>query len=170
MKIIEFPPDNTKYKENENKWMKYKKWYIKAHPLELKEVAEKEILELKNYKLIAVYRPWRMGVSYCNFAILQDDWIHFYTTDNYSHDGYGAVIKTFPGFERDGDKEAKDYEWIYIWFWGWLFISKDIYKDYSDFVDLKCKDFDLWTPRNIRYNREPVMKMYFDDKENSKVI
>ena len=59
---------------------------------------------------------------------------------------------------------------IYSWFWGWLFISKDIYKDYSDFVDLKCKDFDLWTPRNIRYNREPVMKMYFDDKENSKVI
>lgn len=168
MKIIEFPPDDPKYKENENKWMEYKKWYIKTHPLELKEVTEKEIPELIKYKLVAVYRPWRMDTSGCNFALFQDDWIHFYTTDNYSHDWYWTVIKTFPGFERNGDEEAKDYEWIYIWFWGWLFISKDIYKDYSDFVDFECKDFDLWTPRNIRYNREPVMKMYFDNLNNNK--
>ncbi len=168
MQIIVLPPDDPKYKENENKWMEYKKWYIEAHPLELKEVTKKNFSELKNYKLIAVYNPChsprRTQSPDFKFALLQDDWIHFYSIDGYSHERW-TVRKVFPEFER----ERVYFDFIYMWFWGCLYISKDIYEDYSEFVDSKYKQFNLLTPRDMWHNREPVMKMYFDNLENKKI-
>lgn len=87
-------------------------------------------------------------------------------------DGYWAVTKTFLWVEKVYDELYKttiekakvdNYEFVHTWFWGWLFVRKNIFNDYYEFVEGKCKEFEIGNSWNLRYNREGLAKMYFDN-------
>ena len=168
--FLPFESKDPNHQKNYEKRLEYATEYKNKNPLNYKEITkEEEIKQLKDYELLFVFLPARMGTTSFAFAFMQDNELHYYRTDEYNC--FKALKETFPLFDHLGDitADAKNdnhnYErkWVYIWFWGWVLVRSEIFDDFNEFVESKRKEFWFdavsWT---WYHTRDVLAKMYYD--------
>ncbi len=99
---------NPEHEKNYEKRLAYADEYRNQHPLNFKEITKEEIEQLKDYELLFVFLPARMGSTSFEFAFMQDDGLNFYRTDDY--DCYKTLTEIFPLFDhlREITADAKN--------------------------------------------------------------
>lgn len=162
------------HEKNYNKRIKYAENYRAEHPLDIQEVAADEIRALKDYELLFLFLPARMGSADYVFALMQDGKLKFYRTDWSDHDWFWAIKDTFPLFdhlreitaEPENDDHNYERKWVYIWYWGWVLVWAKIFDDFYRFVEFKRNEFWFDAVSWTRYHsRDVLAKMYYDSLE-----
>jgi len=73
--------NDPNHEKNYNKRIKYAENYRAKHPLDIQELAADEIKVLKDYELLFLFLPARMGSTDYVFALMQEGKLRFYRTD-----------------------------------------------------------------------------------------
>ena len=73
--------NDPNHEKNYNKRIKYAENYRAEHPLDIQEVAADDIRALKDYELLFLFLPARMGSADYVFALMQDGKLKFYRTN-----------------------------------------------------------------------------------------
>ena len=73
--------NDPNHEKNYNKRIKHTENYRAAYPLNIQEVSADEIKALKDYELLFLFLPARMGSTDYVFALMQEGKLRFYRTD-----------------------------------------------------------------------------------------
>jgi len=73
--------NDSNHEKNYNKRIKYAENYRAKHPLDIQELAADEIRALKDYELLFLFLPARMGSIDYVFALMQEGKLRFYRID-----------------------------------------------------------------------------------------
>lgn len=144
-------------------WFEEAHKYEKDHPIHFTEITAEDISKMWDEKIIFLDRPWRMGSEDAHFVIQKDWEFNYYITDR---DWYDTAIKTFKSFEdynkKRDEENLENYESVYLWFWAMLFVHKDIFYAFNQFVEIIRSKYNTEDLQMFRCLWIPLSKMFID--------
>lgn len=107
-----------------------------------REIIEKEqIKKLKEEDVILILNPGRQGDIYgCTFVIKEENYYKMYYVKDFMA-VHEEMFEVFPNFRKAWDEEENaKFNYIYMGFGNGLSVSKDIYEEFCDYLDIELRN------------------------------